>query len=67
MQKRCTISPEDVKLFARRRSSLLRYMAEKNEELARVNLEQKAKKKKKLEDENRSVDPVEAEAVGSDG
>ncbi|XP_039698201.1 centromere protein S isoform X1 [Pteropus medius] len=59
--KRSTINTEDVKLLARRSNSLLRYITEKNEEIARFNLDRKAKKKKKLEeDENKnSVEPAE--------
>ncbi|XP_023388429.1 centromere protein S, partial [Pteropus vampyrus] len=58
--KRSTINTEDVKLLARRSNSLLRYITEKNEEIAQFNLDRKAKKKKKLEDENKnSVEPAE--------
>lgn len=39
----------------------LKYITEKNEDIAQLNLERKAKKKKKLEDENRnSVESAEA-------
>ncbi|XP_030363675.1 centromere protein S [Strigops habroptila] len=44
--KRSTVTIEDVKLLARRSSSLLRYITEKSEELALSNMEQKEKKKK---------------------
>ncbi|NXU93615.1 CENPS protein, partial [Xiphorhynchus elegans] len=44
--KRSTINTEDVKLLARRSSSLLRYITQKSEELAPSNMEQKKKKKK---------------------
>nr|XP_019602251.1 PREDICTED: centromere protein S [Rhinolophus sinicus] len=64
--KRSTINTEDVKLLARRSNSLLRYITEKNEEIAQFNLERKAKKKKKLEDENDSVQPAEAEVMESE-
>ncbi|XP_072464926.1 centromere protein S isoform X2 [Notamacropus eugenii] len=47
--KRSTINMEDVKLLARRSSSLLNYITEKSEEISRVNQEQKDKKKKKAE------------------
>lgn len=65
-QKSITVSTEGVELSASRSSSPLRYITEENEELARFTLEQKAKKKKKLEDENNSVEPVEAEVVESE-
>ena len=59
--KRSTVNTEDVKLLARRSHSLLKYITEKNEDIAQLNLERKAKKKKKLEDENRnSVELAEA-------
>ncbi|KAJ7412385.1 6-phosphogluconate dehydrogenase, decarboxylating [Willisornis vidua] len=45
--KRSTINTEDVKLLARRSSSLLKYITQKSEELASSNMEQKEKKKKK--------------------
>ena len=48
-----------MKLLARRSHSLLKYITEKNEDIAQLNLERKAKKK--LEDENRnSVELAEA-------
>ncbi|XP_045155214.1 centromere protein S isoform X2 [Echinops telfairi] len=67
--KRSTINTDDVKLLARRSSSLLKYITEKNEEIAQVNLEQKAKKKKKPERGNQeSAELVaEAEAVECEG
>lgn len=64
--KRSTINTEDVKLLARRSNSLLRYITEKNEEIAQGNQERKAKKKKKLEDENNSVEPAEADVEESE-
>ncbi|TEA33495.1 hypothetical protein DBR06_SOUSAS3910043, partial [Sousa chinensis] len=65
--KRSTINTEDVKLLARRSNSLLKYITEKNEDIAQFNLERKAKKKKKLEDENKnSVEPAEAGVVESE-
>ncbi|KAM6296261.1 centromere protein S [Aegotheles albertisi] len=45
--KRSTVTTEDVKLLARRSSSLLKYITQKSEELASSNMEQKEKKKKK--------------------
>ncbi|NWR29703.1 CENPS protein, partial [Tachuris rubrigastra] len=45
--KRSTINTEDVKLLARRSSSLLKYITQKSDELASSNMEQKEKKKKK--------------------
>ncbi|NXH16432.1 CENPS protein, partial [Bucco capensis] len=45
--KRSTVTIEDVKLLARRSSSLLNYITQKSEELALSNMEQKEKKKKK--------------------
>ncbi|XP_056651776.1 centromere protein S [Monodelphis domestica] len=47
--KRSTITTDDVKLLARRSSSLLNYITEKSDEIARLNQEQKGKKKKKTE------------------
>ncbi|NXU06814.1 CENPS protein, partial [Buphagus erythrorhynchus] len=44
--KRTTVTTEDVKLLARRSSSLLKYITQKSEELASNNMEQKEKKKK---------------------
>ncbi|XP_051028144.1 centromere protein S [Acomys russatus] len=61
--KRSTITTEDVKLLARRNNSLLKYITEKSEEIAQLNLERKAKKKRRLEDENRSSKEPEAEAM----
>ncbi|XP_075406937.1 centromere protein S isoform X1 [Tenrec ecaudatus] len=67
--KRSTINTDDVKLLARRSNSLLKYITEKNEEIAQVNLEQKAKKKKKPESGNQEAaeSVAEAEAVESVG
>ncbi|NXL41385.1 CENPS protein, partial [Podilymbus podiceps] len=45
--KRSTVTTEDVKLLARRSNSLLKYITQKSEELASINMEQKEKKKKK--------------------
>lgn len=45
--KRTTINTEDVKLLARRSNSLLKYITDKSEELAQINLERKAQKTKK--------------------
>uniref|UniRef100_A0A8C2VDE6 Centromere protein S n=1 Tax=Chinchilla lanigera TaxID=34839 RepID=A0A8C2VDE6_CHILA len=60
--KRSTINTEDVKLLARRSNSLLKYITEKNEELAQLNQERKVKKKKKPEDGNQTCrEPAEAE------
>ncbi|CAK7322220.1 Centromere protein S [Vulpes lagopus] len=65
--KRSTINTEDVKLLARRSNSLLKYITEKNEELTQFNIEQRAKKKKKLEDDKtKSLAPAEAAASGMD-
>ncbi|XP_024409982.1 centromere protein S [Desmodus rotundus] len=65
--KRSTINTEDVKLLARRSNSLLKYITEKNEEIAQFNIERKTKKKKKLEAENKnSVEPAEAGGVESE-
>ncbi|KAM6312856.1 centromere protein S [Podargus strigoides] len=44
--KRSTVTTEDVKLLARRSSSLLKYITQKSEELTSNNMEQKEKKKK---------------------
>ncbi|XP_028369555.1 centromere protein S-like [Phyllostomus discolor] len=65
--RRSTINTEDVKLLARRSNSLLKYITEKNEEIAQLNTERKTKKKKKLEAENKnSVEPAEAGGVESE-
>ncbi|KAL1776375.1 centromere protein S [Sigmodon hispidus] len=64
--KRSTITTEDVKLLARRSNSLLKYITEKNEEIAQLNLERKAKKKRKAEDENRNSREPDAEAMDSE-
>ncbi|XP_012646872.1 centromere protein S [Microcebus murinus] len=65
--KRSTINTEDVKLLARRSNSLLKYITEKSEEIAQINLERKTKKKKKLEDENKNLnEPSEAGADESE-
>nr|XP_026253718.1 centromere protein S isoform X1 [Urocitellus parryii] len=65
--KRSTINTEDVKLLARRSNSLLKYITEKNDEIAQFNLERKAKKKNKSEDVNKSSrETVEAEAADSE-
>ncbi|XP_025068044.1 centromere protein S, partial [Alligator sinensis] len=45
--KRSTINLDDVKLLARRSSSLEKYISQKAEELVLNNLEQKERKKKK--------------------
>ncbi|NXT23957.1 CENPS protein, partial [Syrrhaptes paradoxus] len=45
--KRSTITTEDVKLLARRSSSLLRYITQKSDEITSSHMEQKEKKKKK--------------------
>ncbi|XP_045154135.1 centromere protein S-like [Echinops telfairi] len=68
-EKRSTINTDDGKLLARRSHSLLKYITEKNEGIAQVNLEQKAKKKKKPERGNQesTESAVEAEAVESKG
>lgn len=65
--KSSTINTEDVKFLARRSDSLLKYITEENEEIAQVNVERKAKKKKELEDEKNSVEPAEAGRVESEG
>ncbi|NXG81157.1 CENPS protein, partial [Baryphthengus martii] len=44
--KRSTVNTEDVKLLARRSSSLLKYITQKSEEITSSNMEQKKKKKK---------------------
>ncbi|NWW49192.1 CENPS protein, partial [Pedionomus torquatus] len=45
--KRSTVTIEDVKLLARRSTSLLKYITQKGEEITSSNMEQKEKKKKK--------------------
>ncbi|XP_045715726.1 centromere protein S [Phyllostomus hastatus] len=65
--RRSTINTEDVKLLARRSNSLLKYITEKNEEIAQLNTERKTKKKKKLEAENKNLaEPAEAGGVESE-
>ncbi|CAO2590050.1 Centromere protein S, partial [Lemmus lemmus] len=64
--KRSTVTTEDVKLLARRSNSLLKYITEKNEEIAQLNLERKAKKKMKPEDESSDSREPSAQVVGSD-
>ncbi|XP_068935517.1 centromere protein S [Petaurus breviceps papuanus] len=59
--RRSTINMEDVKLLARRSSSLLNYITEKGEEISRVNQEQKGKKKKKAGGSKRSSKQVVTE------
>uniref|UniRef100_A0A8C3K4C8 Centromere protein S n=1 Tax=Calidris pygmaea TaxID=425635 RepID=A0A8C3K4C8_9CHAR len=44
--KRSTVTTEDVKLLARRSTSLLKYITQKSEEITSSNMEQKEKKKK---------------------
>uniref|UniRef100_G3U5Z7 Centromere protein S n=1 Tax=Loxodonta africana TaxID=9785 RepID=G3U5Z7_LOXAF len=66
--KRSTINTNDVKLLAWRRNSLLKYITEKNEEIAWCNLAQKAKKKKKVQNGNqdsRSQQRLEQQQVRS--
>nr|XP_007978785.1 centromere protein S isoform X6 [Chlorocebus sabaeus] len=59
--KRTTINTEDVKLLARRSNSLLKYITDKSEEIAQINVERKAQKKKKSEDGSKnSREPAEA-------
>ncbi|XP_058299739.1 centromere protein S isoform X1 [Hylobates moloch] len=65
--KRTTINTEDVKLLARRSNSLLKYITDKSEEIAQINLERKAQKKKKSEDGSKnSRQPAEAGVVESE-
>ncbi|KAK7811104.1 hypothetical protein U0070_016044 [Myodes glareolus] len=64
--KRSTVTTEDVKLLARRSNSLLKYITEKNEEIAQLNLERKAKKKRKPEDESSHSGEPDAEVVDSE-
>ncbi|NXJ64825.1 CENPS protein, partial [Rostratula benghalensis] len=45
--KRSTVTTEDVKLLARRSTSLLKYITQKSEEITSNNMVQKEKKKKK--------------------
>ncbi|XP_055966971.1 centromere protein S [Sorex fumeus] len=62
--RRSTINAEDVKLLARRSNPLLKYITEKSEELAQLNLERKSKKKKKSGDEKKTPgEPAEGGAV----
>ncbi|XP_032750420.1 centromere protein S isoform X2 [Rattus rattus] len=64
--KRSTITTDDVKLLSRRSNSLLKYITEKNEEITQLNLERKAKKKRKSEDEGRSSREPGAEELGDE-
>ncbi|NWS97433.1 CENPS protein, partial [Mionectes macconnelli] len=61
--KRSTINTEDVKLLARRSSSLLKYITQKSDELASSNMEQKEKKKKKSSAAKGERTPGEKEAA----
>ncbi|XP_050178625.1 centromere protein S [Myiozetetes cayanensis] len=61
--KRSTINTEDVKLLARRSSSLLKYITQKSDELALNNMEQKEKKKKKSSAAKGERTPGEKEAA----
>ncbi|XP_075802353.1 centromere protein S [Microtus pennsylvanicus] len=64
--KRSTVTTEDVKLLARRSNSLLKYITEKNEEIAQLNLERKAKKKRKPEDDSSNSREPAAEVVDTE-
>ncbi|XP_012329851.3 centromere protein S [Aotus nancymaae] len=65
--RRTTINTEDVKLLARRSDSLLKYITDKSEEITHINLERKARKKKKSEDGNHnSRELAEAGVVESE-
>ncbi|XP_003927956.2 centromere protein S [Saimiri boliviensis] len=65
--RRTTINTEDVKLLARRSNSLLKYITDKSEEIAQINLERKSRKKKKSEDGNHnSRELAEAGVVESE-
>ncbi|NP_001191857.1 centromere protein S [Callithrix jacchus] len=65
--RRTTINTEDVKLLARRSNSLLKYITDKSEEIAQINVERKARKKKKSEDGNHnSRELAEAGVVESE-
>ncbi|XP_064219321.1 centromere protein S [Aotus nancymaae] len=65
--RRTTVNTEDVKLLARRSNSLLKYITDKSEEIAQINLERKARKKKKSEDGNHnSRELAEAGVVESE-
>ncbi|XP_057641176.1 centromere protein S [Chionomys nivalis] len=64
--KRSTVTTEDVKLLARRSNSLLKYITEKNEEIAQLNLERKTKKKRKPEDESSNSREPAAEVVDTE-
>lgn len=44
----------------------LKYITEKNEEIAQLNLERKAKKKRKTEDESRSSRELDTEELGGE-
>nr|XP_012329851.2 centromere protein S [Aotus nancymaae] len=65
--RRTTINTEDVKLLARRSDSLLKYITDKSEEITHINLERKARRKKKSEDGNHnSRELAEAGVVESE-
>ncbi|KAG9353504.1 hypothetical protein JZ751_018158 [Albula glossodonta] len=64
--KRTTITMEDVKLAARRSTSLSNYITQKSEELTSINKEQKERKKKQT-GKRKSADSLpETEAVGNE-
>ncbi|NXP10043.1 CENPS protein, partial [Thinocorus orbignyianus] len=66
--KRSTVTTEDVKLLARRSSSLLKYITQKGEEITSSNMEQKEKKKKKSSaaKEGRAAGEQEAAVIESE-
>uniref|UniRef100_A0A8C2TXY0 Centromere protein S n=1 Tax=Coturnix japonica TaxID=93934 RepID=A0A8C2TXY0_COTJA len=64
--KRSTITSEDVKLLARRSSSLLKYITQKSEELASSNMEQKEKKKKSSAAKGRRIEESETPVTESE-
>ncbi|NXI55138.1 CENPS protein, partial [Chloroceryle aenea] len=59
--KRSTVTSEDVKLLARRSSSLLKYITQKSEELTSSSMEQKKKKKSSAAKGRRTSEEQEAD------
>ncbi|KAG5836260.1 hypothetical protein ANANG_G00252710 [Anguilla anguilla] len=64
--KRTTVNVEDVKLAARRSTSLANYISEKSEELTSITKEQKGRRKKQTGKRTSGGSLPEAAATGAD-
>ncbi|NXD79662.1 CENPS protein, partial [Halcyon senegalensis] len=64
--KRSTVTSEDVKLLARRSSSLLKYITQKSEEFTSSSMEQKKKKKSSAAKGRRALEEQEATITESE-